>query len=206
MNPSPKLKHLNTRQRLLAFDFEARPVAFYGGDFVTKQITAVSSAYVDDPENTQRTCVLTKDDRTFRRMLSHISDRIQEADVVIGHWIRGFDLPLLNANLFHEGMNLLDEVLTIDTKNSLPKMHGISKSMENLGATLKLDHDKVNMNTEKWWQANTLTKQGIEEARNRVEGDVLENIEMFIELRKRDALEGPKLWTPGGGSEKGYRP
>lgn len=183
--------------RILVFDFEARPISWYGGDFVTKQITAVASAYVDDPEGTLEDRVLTKDDRSFRRMLRHMVERLTEADIIVGHYIKGFDLPLLNANLFHEGLPLLGPLEGIDTKGALPKMHGISKSMENLGATLGLEHEKVSMNTEKWWKANTLTKAGIEAARKRVRGDVLENIEMFVELRARGALGAPTVWDPG---------
>ena len=192
--------------RVLTFDFEARPIAFYGGDYVTKQITAVASAYIDDPVGTLEDRVLTKDARSFRRMLKHIVARFEEADVLVGHYIRGFDLPLLNANLFHEGLPLLGRLEAIDTKGGLPKMHGISKSMENLGATLGLHNEKVQMNTEKWWQANTLTLDGIEEARTRVRGDVLENAELFGELLSRGALAAPKVWDPGPGPIGGYTP
>lgn len=193
--------------RILVFDFEARPVAFYGGDYVTKQITAVGSAYIDDPQGTLEDAVLTKDDRSFRRMLRHTVARFEEADMLVGHYIRGFDLPLLNANLFHEGLPLLGPLEVIDTKGALPKMHGISKSMENLGATLDLDHEKVGMNTEKWWKANTLTKKGIEAARVRVRGDVLENAEMFAALHARGALGSSTVWDPGApGPSGGYTP
>lgn len=193
--------------RILVFDFEARPVAFYGGDFVTKQITAVASAYIDDPEGTLEDRLLTKDQRSYRRMLAHIVARLEEADMVVGHYITGFDLALLNANLFHEGMPLLGPLEVIDTKVALPKMHGISKSMENLGATLGLNHEKVSMNTEKWWQANTLTEAGIEAARKRVRGDVLENVEMFQDLIARGALGPSRVWDPGASGPTGdYTP
>lgn len=193
-------------KRVLMFDMEARPIAWYGGDFVTKQITAVSSAYVDDPEGTLQTKYLTKRDLTFRRMLEHIRGRLVEADVVAGHYIRGFDLPLLNANLLLSNLPLLPTLLTVDTKGALPKMHGISKSMENLGAALRLERSKVQMNTTKWWDANTLTKDGIKAAIIRVEGDVLENIEMYKMLQRRGALAPPIEWNPGPGGVPEYTP
>lgn len=183
--------------RVLVFDMEARPIAWYGGDFVTKQVTAVASAYTDDPEGTLEVQWLTKDDRTFTRMLKHMASRLEEADVVAGHYIRGFDLPLLNGNLFIMNLPLLGKLLTQDTKGDLPKLGGLSKSMENLGSELELDHGKVGMNTGKWYDANTLTPEGIELSKERVAGDVLENIELYHELKARGALSPPKVWDPG---------
>ncbi len=191
-------------RRILVYDTEARPVAFYGGDFVTKQITAAAWSYLDESE--VHCEVLTKRDSSFRTMLRKLRAALTEADVVAGHYIRGFDLPLVNSNLFHEGMPLLPDMFALDTKGDLAKMHGISKSMENLGATLGLDHQKVSMNTEKWWQANTLTEKGIREARTRVIGDVEENKEMLLELQKRGALGAPTLWVSGGGGDGPYQP
>jgi hypothetical protein len=194
-------------QRILVFDLEARPIAWYGGDWVTKQITIASSAWVDDPEGTMETYYLTKDSRSFPRMLTKMAKRISEADVVSGHYIRGFDLPLLNGNLFLSDLPMLGPVLTQDTKGELPKMGGMSKSMENLGGTVKLEQPKVGMNTGRWWEANTLELDGMAYARTRAEGDVLENIELRFELLRRGALGPPKLWHPGDGHMAGpYTP
>jgi hypothetical protein len=194
-------------QRVLVFDLEARPIAWYGGDWVTKQITIASSAWVDDPEGTMETYYLTKDSRSFPRMLTKIANRIASADVVSGHYIRGFDLPLLNGNLFLSDLPLLGPVLTQDTKGELPKMGGMSKSMENLGGSLHLDQPKVGMNTGRWFEANTLEVEGMAYARVRAEGDVLENIELRAELLRRGALGPPKLWHPGDGNMAGpYSP
>jgi hypothetical protein len=194
-------------QRVLVFDLEARPIAWYGGDWVTKQITIAASAWTDDPEGTMEVYYLTKDSRSFPRMLKRIHARIDEADVVSGHYIRGFDLPLLNGNLFLSDLPLLGPVLTQDTKGELPKMGGMSKSMENLGGTVKLDQPKVGMNTGRWWEANTLEPEGMEYARGRAMGDVLENIELRAELLRRGALGPPKLWHPGDTHQVGaYTP
>jgi hypothetical protein len=194
-------------QRILVFDLEARPIAWYGGDWVTKQITIAASAWTDDPEGTLETYYMTKDARSFPRMLKAISARIAEADVVSGHYIRGFDLPLLNGNLFLSDLPLLRPMLTQDTKGELVKMGGMSKSMENLGGTVKLEHPKVGMNTALWWDANTLDTDGIAYARVRAEGDVLENIELRAELLRRGALGPAKLWEPGDGRPTGtYSP
>jgi hypothetical protein len=140
-------------------------------------------------------------------MLKKMAARIASADVVSGHYIRGFDLPLLNGNLFLSDLPMLGPVLTQDTKGELPKMGGMSKSMENLGGTVHLEQPKVGMNTGRWWDANTLEIKGMEYARSRAEGDVLENIELRAELLRRGALGPPKLWHPGDGSNAGpYTP
>ena len=185
-------------QRRLCFDMEARPLGWYAGDFNHKEVTMISSAWVDDPEGTMETQVLTKRDDSAVRMVKEFLKRYDEADIVVGHYIRGFDLPLLNATCLDLGLPPLSSKMSHDTKGDLVKLHGLSKSMENLGALLGLVHPKVHMNMQNWRQANRLMPEGIEYARIRCEGDVLENIELRAVLLERGYLSAPKLWSSGG--------
>lgn len=186
-------------QRILCFDFEARPLGWYGGDWVHKEITVVASAWVDDPEGSMESAAITTDIRTSARLLKGFLKRYNEADIVMGHYIRGFDLTLFNGAMLEFDLGPLPDKLTIDTKGDLLKISGLSKSMENLGGLLGLSHPKVNMNAGSWRLANRLTPDGIALAKHRCEGDVLENIEMYEELKRRGFLSAPKLWTGGDG-------
>jgi len=200
VNPVPALEVTLDPQKTLCFDMEARPLGWFGGDFTHKEVTMISSAWVDDPEGTMKTTVLTKRDGSGVRMVKAFLKRYDEADIVVGHYIRGFDLPLLNFTCLDLGLPPISAKLSHDTKGDLAKLHGLSKSMENLGGLLGLSRSKVRMHMQDWRQANRLTPEGIEEARVRCEGDVLENIELRAVLLERGFLSPPRLWSPGSGS------
>ena len=187
--------------RILDFDVESRPLGWYGGDFVHQEITAIAMAWVvnGEPEDLESR-TLTKTDRTPARLLRWFLGRYQEADMVTGHYIRGFDLPLINAGLIELDMGTLAPILSHDTKLDKIKTHGISSSQENLGAMLETADAKVNMNTQKWRRANRLQPDGITEARQRVEGDVIQHIQLRNEMLRRGILGKPRVWDPGSTS------
>lgn len=189
--------------RILDFDCECRPLAWYGGDFVTKQPTAIAWKFIGERSKTQ--CeVIGESDRSSkvldeeRAMLDAFREAFDAADVVTGHFIRGFDLPLLDGALMRLGMPALGSKLAQDTKLDLAKAQGISKSQENLGAMFELAHPKVAMNTTRWADANMLLPEGIQMAKERVIGDVEQHIEMRQKMLDRGYLRPPILWSPDG--------
>jgi hypothetical protein len=128
------------------------------------------------------------------------------ADIVTGHYIRGFDLPLLNGAALELGLEPLGPTLAQDTKGDLVRFSGLSKSQENLGAMLGLRHPKVGMDQASWRAANRLTPEGIERTRKRVVGDVRQHVEMRAALLDRGMLGPPRPWSPGAGTVKPYTP
>lgn len=197
--------------RWLDFDCECRPLAWYGGDFVTKQPTAIAWKVIGTRGRPQ-VAVIGESDRSSNvleeevAMLEAFRAAYDAADGVTGHYIRGFDLPLLNGALMRLGLPLLGEKLTSDTKIDLVKKGGLSSSQENLGAMFELEHPKVPMNTAKWADANMLLPHGIAITRKRVVGDVLQHIEMRDEMIERGVLGAPRVWRGGAGSDGGYVP
>lgn len=198
------------RARILDFDCECRPIAWYGGDWVTKQPTAIAWKFIGesgpvevavigesfDPRN-----VLDEE----AAMLERFRTAYDAADIVTGHFIRGFDLPLLNGALMRLGLPLLAKKLAHDTKGDLVRGQGISKSQENLGAMYELKHPKVGMNTALWMAGNLLLPHGIEATKRRVLGDVKQHIELRAKMLERGHLLPPSPWSPGGGTES-YQP
>jgi len=185
--------------RILDFDCECRPIAWYGGDFVTKQITAIAWQWIDSQYVTvsyigaSGLSANVVDEE--RAMLEAFVSAYNAADIVTGHFIRGFDLPLINGSLMRLGMPLLGSVLAQDTKTDLAKGQGISKSQENLGAMYELEHPKVGMNTSKWAKGNMLLPEGIEATIERVTGDVEQHIEMRAEMIRLGHLGRPVEWS-----------
>lgn len=198
------------RLRVLDFDCECRPMAWYGGDFVTKQPTAIAWSFVGS--RTIKVAVIGEsfDARNVldeeRAMLEAFVEAYDQADIVTGHFIRGFDLPLLNGALMRLGMPGLKPKLVQDTKTDLVKAGGLSKSQENLGAMFELRHPKVPMNTTRWMMANLLLPEGIAATRERVVGDVRQHKEMRGRLADAGLLKPPALWSAGGGRVEKYVP
>jgi DNA polymerase elongation subunit (family B) len=169
----------------------------------SKEITALAWAWVDTPEDV--TCYLLGESRP-QAMLRAFRAAYAKADVVTGHFIRGFDLPLINGALTEYQMPTLDDKLASDTKLDLVRRHGLSGSQENLGAMLGLVNPKVKMDQAKWRSANRLTKAGRELARERVCGDVRQHIEMRRKLIELGYLGAPVLWRGGTAPLETYTP
>jgi len=218
-----KLRLKNVRPlRVLNFDCECRPMHWYGGDWVSKEITAIAWAFIDpkrpakplgevevrvlrlpDPE-----CETLADYFRTSGMIDMLTDFVaayNEADVVVGHFVKGYDLSTINGQLLEAGLPLLSNKLVQDTKVDLPKLQGLSKSQENLGGTLGLKHPKVGMNQADWRVANRLIGFGVRGTERRVVGDVLQNIELRATLLARGALSEPTPWS-GNNLPEGYTP
>jgi hypothetical protein len=188
--------------RVLDFDCECRPLHFYG-DYVSKEITAIAWAWVDAPADV--TCLLLGE-MELPDMLAAFTRAWDEADLVTGHFIRGFDIPLIQGALTEQRMPTLRDKMTHDTKLDLVRRHGISGSQENIGSMLGLSYPKVGMNQTTWRAANRLTPDGLEEVRKRAIGDVQQHIEMRAKLLELGYLAAPKKWRGGSARAEDYTP
>ena len=187
---------LKTRPlKVLNFDCESRPLGWLGGDFVHQEITVIAWKFIGAPGEVD-VRMLTKDDRSRLGMLRAFRKAYDEADMVCGHYIRNYDLPLVNAMLVELDEPGLGRKLSQDTKNDLPPMKGISKSQENLAEMFDLPEPKVHMNVPRWREANRLTRKGLEKGVERAVYDVLQNIALRRALLDRGLLGPPRVWGP----------
>jgi DNA polymerase elongation subunit (family B) len=195
--------------RVLDFDCECRPLAWYGGDFVTKQPTAIAWKFVGKREKVS-VAWIGDSDRSSNvldeeiEMLETFREAYLDAEVVTGHYIRGFDLPLLNGAMMRLGLEGLDDKLTQDTKLDLNRGSGLSKSQENLGAMFELDHPKISMNTSLWAAGNMLLPHGIEAAKKRAIGDVEQHLELRQKMLDLGLLAPPRNWTARSSGQGSY--
>ena len=180
--------------RILDFDCEARPLHWYGGDFVSKEITAIAAKFIG--ERHEHVWLLGQDEP--EAMLEGFRALYDQADMVTGHFIRGYDLPTINGALTEYGLAPLGSKLSHDTKLDLMKRSGLSGSQENLGAMLGLKAPKVQMDQAKWREANRLTPEGLALTRRRVVGDVRQHIELRQRLIDLGYLGPPRVWRSGG--------
>jgi hypothetical protein len=189
--------------RVLDFDVEARPLHWISGDYVSKEITAIAWAWCDAPEHV--TCYLLGETDPVT-MLRAFTDAYQQADMVTGHYIRGYDLPMVNGALTEYQLPSLPDKLSQDTKIDLIRRQGLSGSQENLGTMLGLEHPKVKMDQRSWRDANRLTPEGREKTRARVVGDVRQHIEMRAKLLELGYLTAPVVWKGGAAPAEAYTP
>lgn len=197
-----RLEHKSSLQ-VLDFDVECRPMAWYGGDWVTKEITAIAWRFIGEPEENTHFWLMSasstweKHQEKKRKGMERFLKAYNQADMVTGHYIRGFDLPLVNGTCVRLGLPPLGPKLSHDTKGDLVSMQGLSKSQENLAAYFELKHGKEKMNTHLWEIGNSLVVEGRRETQRRVVGDVNQHIEFRESLLDRGALLPPKIWTCG---------
>lgn len=197
-------------QRILDFDIENRPGAYWYDGQCTSEITAIAWSFVG-PNEAMHTDYLESAQMTERgfkaKMQSillgfkHAYDR---ADIVTGHYIKKHDLPIINSAMIQWLGQQLGPKLVIDTKMDLVKWSGYAKTQENIGFLMEFlspEHieylsNKEHMSQMEWRAANRLTVEGVQETVRRVAGDVHQHKAIRLELVRHKMLHSPKVWRP----------
>lgn len=182
--------------RLLDFDIETRRIGFHdGGRFAPTgcEPVIVAAAWSTGRIETRSLGQTWREDDA-RAILEWFVGLWEEAEAVTGHYIRKFDLPILNGCLREWGYPPLSPKPTIDTKDDMVKAAGMSKSQENLSEMLRIGSKKFHMNDQLWRQVARLTPYGLEEARKRVVADVRQHRKLRQELAK-EWLHPRRVWA-----------
>jgi len=114
--------------------------------------------------------------------------------MVTGHYIRGYDLPTLNAAYLEAGFSPLSDKLSQDTKLDLARKQGLGGSQRDLAAMLGVRAPKYAMHQTQWRSANRLEPEGIAETKRRATSDVRQHIAMRAALLAIGALGPPRVW------------
>lgn len=191
--------------RLLCFDLENRPLAYWYDGQTTSQITAFGWKWAD--ADSVRVMLLGPDEHYYEEgepgrstrytpagAHSLFREELMQADIVYGHNIRRHDLPIFQSWLLRLQLPLLPPVLTSDTLSDYPKRNGLSASLENLAAMYGLGGEKFGMSQPMWEEANRLTADGLALARKRVESDVLLQERLRAKEIELGLLGPPKIW------------
>lgn len=181
--------------RILDFDVETRRVGFFqGGHFAPDgcEPITIAASWVGE----SRIHIWLQPEQSLTEMLIGFADLYDQADLVTGHYIRKFDLPILNAAMFEHGLPFLPPRRVCDTKADLVTMAGLSKSQENLGALLELADQKFHMNDHRWRGASRLAPEGVALARKRASSDVKQHKQLRVALGRAGALKPPRVWSP----------
>lgn len=184
--------------KVMDFDIETRRIGFHNGGRFNPDGSepVIIAAAFEGQEPEFETLSETWSETDMVNLLMFFREAYERADVVTGHYIRKFDLPILNGALFEFGLPTLGPKLVVDTKTDLVNLQGLSKSQENLSALLELEESKFHMNDNWWRKVARLTPEGLALAQERVVKDV----QQHQALRKQLALDGvllpPSIWSP----------
>lgn len=193
----PKLPPIETDspKRILDFDIETRRIGFHSaGKFSPDGCEPVVIAASWSDEDEVHAWTLTEHGpatmlRAFRRMWD-------DAGVATGHYIRPFDLPIINGAMIENGLPPLPPRLTSDTHKDFVKVAGLSKSQENLSLMAGLTASKFHMADYNWREVARLGKDAITECVERCTKDVRQHKQLREWAVKAGALKGPRPWAP----------
>lgn len=118
---------------------------------------------------------------------------IDGADVLTGHNIIRYDLPVLNAECIRLGLSPLPPKMVQDTIR-LPKTKGFKKGQDNMADLFEVASKKLPLNHTEWMQA--YADPHMAAVKDRVRGDVTQHIALREEMRVRRLLMTPKIWQP----------
>lgn len=185
--------------KILDFDIENRPLSYRGKNVPpTSEITVIAWAWIKEGGE------VTADDvevvllgrHTKKQMLTRFLKAYDEADMVVGHYIRGHDLKTVNGECLEHGFPALSPKLAQDTYSDLKRRGDLPGSQEALAEMLGVDGTKVHMTQPAWREANRLTGPGIGFARERCVEDVIQNIHLRRRLIDDGFLKSPRVWRP----------
>lgn len=184
-------------RRILDFDSECRPM-HYSEWRPESQLTAIAWSLVTPARNNRiHHRVLEQDMSNEREMLEDFLKAYDDADVVMGHYIRKHDLPLLNDHCLRLGLKPISErggKWTIDTKMDAVSIKALGMSQDNLSVMLQLDNAKHHMSGADWRIANGLSPEGQADSVERVTSDVRQNIELYYAMKDIGALRPMRRW------------
>lgn len=185
-----------TTRRTLDFDCETVAAGYADPNWVPSHVTAW--AYSWTHEKKIHSAVLPVE-HLFNRpekadFIRPLLEAIASADVVTGHNIVRFDLPiLLTESMRLPGLERLKSVYIQDTIR-VGRTKGFKKGLDNLAELLETMTAKKALNWEQWDRA--YGEGDLKTVRQRVRGDVKMHKEVRLEMRRRGWLMAPRMWNP----------
>lgn len=200
VSPSPlsTLQELppTTVTRILDWDCETIAAGFADPDWVPQKITCVAWSWVGSDEIHSR---ISTSEGLFSRperrakMLEPLLEAITEADMITGHNLIRFDLPVLNAECLRLGFPSLPGLLVQDTMR-IVRTKGFKKGQDNISHLIDVPINKLSLSWQQWQKA--YEEKGWATVVERCKSDVAGHKLMRKEMLDRGWLRAPVRWTP----------
>ena len=181
--------------RILDFDVETVAAGFADPEWVPQKITCVAWSWIGSDEVESRICTpLGLFGRPARRkkMLKPLLDAIEAADMLTGHNIARFDLPVINAECVRLGLEPIRGALVQDTMR-LVRAKGLKKGQDNLGGLFRTLEQKLTLDWQGWQDA--YDEDGWQTIIDRAESDVRMHKQLREELIARELLKPARKWS-----------
>lgn len=183
------------RLRILDFDLETLAAGYADPRWVPSKITCAAWSWIGEEE--VHSLITGKDGFFDARLrverLEPVLSAIREADIVTGHNLLRFDLPILNAELMRGGAGPLEPIGVQDTIR-LPKAKGLKKGQDNLSSVLGTASKKQAMTWVEWDDA--YEEDGWPEVISRCVSDVRQHKEMRAAMLAAGWNKPTTLWRP----------
>lgn len=124
-------------------------------------------------------------------MLGPLLAEIQKADIVTGHNIARFDLPIINAECMRLDLTPITRVKVQDTMR-VRRSKGFKKGQDNLGRLFKIENEKLALDWQAWQDA--YDEDGWKTIRSRCESDVIMHKELRDAMITRNILRDSIIW------------
>jgi hypothetical protein len=187
--------------KTLVFDFETRPGAYWYDDTTTTIVCAWAAKWLGEPE--VMSCFLAPQwlvqfcqknvgdvcDSRHHGMLQ-FRNLWEQADRVITHNGKRFDVPIINGAMDRLGLPFLTPRREhVDTLNDRIKSKGIPRSLEKLAERYELEDRKLGVSQQMWEAAYEFEPSAIKVVIERAESDVRLTEELYLESIKRGVLK-----------------
>lgn len=184
-------------ERILDFDIETVAAGFADPQWVPQKVTCIAWSWVGSDKVEAITCGgsagLYEKPELRRRMLGKFLAVLDRADVVTGHNLIRFDLPVLNADCIRLGLAPLGEVRVEDTMR-IVRTKGLKKGLDNLSGMLKTLAKKEAKDWQEWEDAYAVP--GWPEVISRARSDVALHKEVRAAMIERGIVKPAVLWRP----------
>ena len=191
---APKIVRMD--DAILDLDIETVAAGFADPDWVPQKITCVAWSWIGSDEVESRVCGPTglfgkPDNRA--RMLEPLLGQIMEADILTGHNIARFDLPIINSECMRLGLEPIRRVRVQDTMRLAVRSKGFKKGQDNLASLFKAPEQKLNLNWQEWQDAYDEDGWGM--IRRRCESDVISHKQIREKLLAADLVKATRWWN-----------
>lgn len=176
-----------SRLRFASADIENKPGTYGPGDWTHAKITAI--AFQFDGGDGMAWALDRTDLEGMRQGAEEFRVLWDAADRIIGHNFRRHDKKLLDGFYASIDVPLLQTKPIIDTYLDMPKMQGLSRSLENLADRWGCPEKKMHLSEYDWERAYDGIPEAVELMRQRCLSDVRINLWLYHELIERNLLQ-----------------
>ena len=190
---APRITRMH--DRILDFDLETIAAGFADPDWVPQKITCVAWSWIGSDEVESRVCGpegIFGDPSARAKMLKPLLIEIAKADVLTGHNIGRFDLPIVNAECMRLNLEPIRRVRIQDTMR-LVRSKGFKKGQDNIASLFRVPEQKLDLNWQEWQDAYDEDGWGM--IRRRCESDVISHKQIREKLLEADLVKATRWWN-----------